>query len=83
MDPEHFPLGSIHSITLMFTIFAVAGTFSGFAFLRQKPLPEMKQVTSMTKDIAPKPGGGAVVTTVMETHAEPVTPVAPVEAPKA
>lgn len=54
------------------TTFVIAGMISMFAFMRNKPLPELKTVTNTTAvtEQAGKPP--VAVTTVSETHTEPV-----------
>lgn len=78
-DQDHFKFGSSASLHLMGWVFVVAGLLSAFAFLRNKPLPSVKQVETTTKRIEmeptenkPVPPPPTVITTVKETHVEPI-----------
>lgn len=78
-DQDHFKFGSSASLHLMGWVFVVAGLLSAFAFLRNKPLPGVKQVETTTKrieveptDAKPAPPPPTVITTVKETHIEAV-----------
>ena len=72
-DSTHFAMGSPNSFKLMAYIFLASGASSAMAFLRQKPVPDLKTITTTvittgkTSDLNP-----IVVTKVQETHVEPV-----------
>lgn len=80
-DKDHFQFGSSASLHLMGWVFLVSGLLAAFAFLRNKPLPAVKQVEMTTKRIEteateskPIPPPPTVITTVKEIHVEPVKP---------
>lgn len=80
VDPEHFNLQ--HASTLLSTaalFFVVSGVISLMNFLRTKPVPDLKTVTTSvesTKVIPAQPATGTPITVVVtrkeETHTEPV-----------
>jgi len=71
-DPEHFSSGS-HLVKLMTTVFVVSGVFNGLNFLRTKPMPDFKIVTTSKEKIVEVGGSPrtTLVTKVEETHQEP------------
>lgn len=71
-DPVHYAPGTLDFFQLVFAVFAMSGLVSAMTFLRQRPIPELKQVITTTKTIddgllTPN----KVITTVQETHIEP------------
>jgi hypothetical protein len=82
-DPEHFnpymQMGNF--IQLVSSVFLISGIAAAMNYLRNKPLPSMKQVETTTKTIEqapteakPIPPPPTVITTVKETHVEPIMP---------
>jgi hypothetical protein len=70
-DPAKMGIGSLNSIELMFSIFFVTGLFNMFAFLRTKPIPDVKTVVTTVRkvEVAGNPPA-TTTTTVQETHEE-------------
>jgi len=69
-DPEHYNPFTKNFYEVLFAVFLAAGVLNVMAFLRNKPLPNVKQVETTTKTV--EPGPPTVVTTVKETHVEPI-----------
>jgi hypothetical protein len=64
---------------IMGVIFLVSGAISAANFLVKRPLPGVKQVTTMTQTVTGSTGTGdgsttKVIETVKETHTEPMPP---------
>jgi hypothetical protein len=75
-DPEHFNLSSHKLYEVIFTAFIAGGILSGMNFLRQRPAPSVKTVvTTVEKTEVLKNPAAKVVTTVQESHEEPIVPV--------
>lgn len=76
-DSEHFAIGSSHSFNLMGTVFLMSGFLNMMAFLRNKPAPDVKVVTTTIqtvdkmKPVSPNVVESKIVTTIAETHTEP------------
>jgi hypothetical protein len=73
-DPEHFPVGSGNFYSVIWQTFIMAGVLGAMAFLRTKPIPDLKIVTT---SVAVSQTGSAppvTVATVSETHQEPAKP---------
>ncbi len=78
-DPKDYAIGTTKFYNLVWSVFVMAGLIGAIAFLRTKPLPELKTVQS-TVETTLQPGAPPkVVTTVQETR---IQPVAPIEEPK-
>lgn len=73
-------IGSAKFFELVATVFLINGTMGFFSFLRDKPLPELKTVTTTVQTTEKVKPAATIVTTVQETHQEPV--IEPVD-PKA
>jgi hypothetical protein len=57
------------------TVFVIAGLINMFAFLRTKPIPDMKQVEKIVQTItAATSETPKVIETIKETHVEPLEP---------
>jgi len=76
-DPQHYALGTVKFFEVVGSVFLVSGTLNMFSFLRTKPLPELKVVTTTVQKTEPLRPSGTVVTTVAETHTEPISPDGP------
>jgi hypothetical protein len=77
-------VGSAHFFELVITVFAVNGTLGFFAFLAKDPLPDIiKTVTTTIQVTEPaKQSGAVLVTTVAETHVEPLVVPTKIEVSK-
>ena len=74
-DPDHYAPMTHNFFELVGAVFVMSGIVSAMAFLRNKPLPEVKTVTTTTQKtekVGEPPA--KVVTTVQETHVEPLEP---------
>lgn len=73
-DPTKYAIGNAASLKLMVSLFAVNGLLAGMNFLRTKPLPDIKTVTTPVKTVEQKTDPkSTVVTTVKEVEVVPVT----------
>jgi hypothetical protein len=73
-DPEKYAFGTFKFFELIGSVFVVSGTLNMLSFLRTKPLPELKTVTTTTQTTEVVKPAAVVVTTVEETHQEPIVP---------
>ena len=68
-DPDHFAFGTTKFYELVFSVFMASGLLNMFSFLRTKPIPDLKTVTTTVtttgKATDPNP---LVKTTVRETQ---------------
>ena len=72
-DPAKYAVGTSASLKLMTTFFLINGFLAGMNFLRTKPLPELKTVTTTTETTEHvKSPAATVVTTVEEVKKVPV-----------
>ncbi len=76
-DPEHFRGGG--AFRLMGLMFLTNAAMGMFLYLKQKPVPDLKTV-STTVQTTEKTAGAVVQTTVKEVHQEPITPGDPPKA---
>jgi hypothetical protein len=74
VDPKDFSVYTGKLYVVMLVSFAFSGTMSMMQFLHTKPIPDLKQVETTTKTIAPDMGPATTITTVKETHVEPIAP---------
>ncbi len=74
IDPDKFG-GGAHMLSLMGILFVTNGAMGMFLYLKQKPLPDLKEVSTKREglEVAGVPVGPVKVTTT-ETHAEPLAP---------
>ena len=73
-DPKEYALGSGKFFGLVTSVFLVAGTLGAFAFLRQKPLPDLI-TTTVTAKTTEQPGTEPKTeTTVQTTTTAPAGP---------
>jgi len=71
-DPDKYAFGTFKFFELIFSVFIVSGTLNMMSFLRTKPLPDLKTVTT-TVAVTEQPGAPAkIVSSVTETHQEPI-----------
>lgn len=80
IDPDKFG-GAMHLLSLMGILFVTNGAMGFFLYLKQKPVPELKTVTTTVQTTERQPQA-VVQTTIRETHQEPVVPAAPLEQPR-
>jgi len=73
-DPNHYGIGSPMFYQLVWRVFAGAATLGFFGYLAQKPVPELKQVTTTVKTTEQEDKPPVVVKTVQEVHTEPLEP---------
>src|SRR6185295_3887053 len=77
-DPKDYNLGDglWNMLSLMGTMFLISGLINMALFLRQKPIPDHKVVTTTTKETVVQPTSPPVKveTTKVETHTEPLEP---------
>lgn len=73
-DPAHYAPGTADFFQLVGSVFAMSGLVSAMTFLRQKPIPELKQVQNTTQTITKGDAPPTVIETKKETHIEPITP---------
>jgi len=73
-DPQHYALGSSNFFQVAGSVFLVSGTINAAAFLRQKPIPEFKTVTTSVAVTQHGTAPPVTVATVSETHQEPSVP---------
>jgi hypothetical protein len=71
-DPQHYGMGTANFFEVVMSVFAMAGFLNMMSFLRTKALPEMKTVVTTTQTTDQGLFPTKVVTTVAETHTEPV-----------
>jgi len=76
MDPADYNLRNGRIYSLMGAVFVVNGLVGMAMFLRTKPVPDHKVVTTTTKETVVQPTSPPkkVETTVVETHQEPLEP---------
>ncbi len=75
VDPVDFNPSSDKFWKLIITTFVIAGLAPFFAFLHQKPLPEIKTVEKTIQTTTPAtPDSPKIVETVKETHLEAIPP---------
>ena len=72
VDPEHFQMGGTKFFEVAGMVFLITGFLNMMAFLRTKPIPDMKTVTTAVATTMQPGQPPKVVTTVQETHVEPV-----------
>lgn len=75
---SHFSLFSASSFKLMGLMFAMSFIKDAALYLSQSPLPKVKTVVTTTKVTDNTLPGEKRVTTVEETHVEPMPPLPPV-----
>jgi hypothetical protein len=68
-DPQQYNMGTQKFYVLVGTVFAMSGMMNMMAFLRTKPLPDVKQRETTVESM-----GGQVKTTVKETEMVVVPP---------
>lgn len=74
LDPDRYNIHTGSFYVLILAMFAANGTLNMMAFLREKPLPELKTVVS-TVETTRTPGiPTTTVVTVKETSIEPKEP---------
>jgi hypothetical protein len=76
IDSDHFRFGGSNSTKLMVGLFLYAGIMAALNFLRTKPIPEFKTVTTIVQKTEQQ-DAAKVVSTVKETHVEPLDPPKP------
>jgi hypothetical protein len=74
VDPKDFAIGSTNSFHVMGLMFLFSGVLGGAAFLAKRPVPDLKTVTKTVQTTEPQQDGAKVVSTVKETHQEPIDP---------
>jgi len=74
-DPKDYAIGTTKFYNLVWSVFVMAGLIGAIAFLRTKPLPDLKTVTTAVATTTQPGQPPKVVTTVQETHVEPAAPV--------
>ena len=70
-DPEHFRGGG--ALKLMGLMFVTNAAMGMFLYLKQKPVPDVKTVTT-TVQTTEKQKAAVIQTTVQEVHQEPLEP---------
>ena len=73
-DPAHYALGSANFFQVAGSVFLVSGTINAAAFLRTKPIPDMKTVTTSIAVSQQGKSAPVTVATVTEVHQEPTKP---------
>ncbi len=82
VDPDHFAVGTSKFIEVTAAMFLMSGTMSMFAFLRTKPIPDVKTITTAVATTVQAGLPPKIVTTVQETHVEAVKGPIVLTAPK-
>lgn len=70
-DPKDYAIGSAKFFSLVGAVFVMSGFMNAMAFLRTKPLPEMKKVERTVATTEAPGKSPIVVSTVKETSIEP------------
>lgn len=70
LDPNHYNVHTGSFYVLVGAMFAANGLMNMMAFLRTKPIPELKTVEKTVKTVDNQSGPPVVVTTVKETSIE-------------
>jgi hypothetical protein len=74
---SHFSMGTSNSFKLMGLMFVLSFIKDVALYLSQSPLPKVKTVTTTTKVMDQPAPGEKRVTTIEETHVEPISPPPP------
>jgi hypothetical protein len=72
LDPEHYSFQAGKFWILVGTLFMANAVVSMAKFLQSQPLPGVKTVTTSVAMV--EPGHPSVITTVAESHIEPMVP---------
>ena len=72
-DPEKYAFGTSKFFELISSVFLVSGTLNMLSFLRTKPIPDLKTVTNTAQTVTEVSPTTLKVSTVTETHTEPIT----------
>lgn len=72
IDSDHFPAGGLKFFEVAAMVFCVTGFMNMMAFLRTKPLPDIKTVVKTVEVTAAAGTAPKVVTTFQETSTQPV-----------
>jgi hypothetical protein len=71
-DPKDYAIGTAKFFTLVASVFVMSGTMNMLSFLRTKPIPDTKAVTTTVTTAGRATDTNPVITTkVEETHIEP------------
>jgi hypothetical protein len=71
-DPKDYAPGSSNFFWLVFSVFCASGLLGAMAFLRTKPIPDMKTVKSTIQVTEQGDAPPKTVSTVTEIHTEPI-----------
>jgi hypothetical protein len=71
-DPQQYNMGTQKFYVLVGSVFLMSGLMNMMAFLRSKPIPDVKQRETTVESM-----GGQIKTTIKETEMVPVPPEAP------
>jgi len=74
VDHNDFNIYTLKFWQLVFGTFVIGGLVPFFAYLHQKPIPDVKQVTTTVQTTTVGAATPKVVETVKETHVEPIIP---------
>lgn len=74
VDPKDFAMNSAKLWTVMLICFIVNGVLGLALYLKDKPLPALKEVETAVQTVTTPAPGVKVTTTVKETHSEPSDP---------
>lgn len=69
-DPQHYALGSASFFQVAGSVFLVSGTINAMAFLRTKPIPDLKTVTTSVAITQQSGQPTVTLATISETHQE-------------
>lgn len=72
VDQHDFNIYTSKFWQLVFGTFVIGGLVPFFAYLHQKPVPDVKQVTSTVKTVTQADKPTRVIETTEETHVEPL-----------
>ncbi len=73
-DPEHYAMWSWNFFQVVGSVFLVSGFMNAMAFLRTKPLPEVKHVTTTVRTTEMVFPATKVETIIQEKHVESINP---------
>lgn len=75
-DPKDYSLGSDKFLHLVLNVFVASGLLGGMAFLRTKPIPDVKTVTTTVEKTVQQSVDPQITMkkTVQEVHQEPIDP---------
>lgn len=74
VDQHDFNIYTTKFWQLVFGTFVIGGLVPFFAYLHQKPVPDVKKITNITQTTTVGDNPPKVVETVKETHVEPLNP---------